>query len=85
MRTARVLLCACYWDPEARWTLIQAVKSGLPPPACAPHRAKNALGLADLVYAVGGRSQRNAQAGTAVADLKKKGRAHSMTPQLKAL
>jgi Protein of unknown function (DUF3604) len=71
--------------PTPRWTLIQAVKSGLPPPDVVPLIGQERAWTSPIWYTPSAEARKNAPAGTTVADLKKKGAAALIDTQLQAL
>lgn len=59
--------------PTPRWTLIQAVKAGLPPPDVVPMTGQERAWSSPIWYTPSAEARKAAPAGTTVTDLKKKG------------
>jgi len=71
--------------PTPRWTLIQAVKAGVPPPDIVPLTGQERAWTSPIWYTPSAEARKNAPAGMTVADLKKKGAAALGDAQLKTL
>jgi hypothetical protein len=71
--------------PTPRWTLIQAVKAGIPPPDVVPLTGQERAWSSPIWYAPSADARKNAPAGMTVADLQKKGAKPLSDAQLKAL
>ncbi len=71
--------------PTPRWTLIQSLKAGLPPPDVVPLTGQERAWSSPIWYTPSAEARKNAPAGMTVTDLKAKGAAQLGDAQLKAL
>ncbi|HXY05628.1 MAG TPA: DUF3604 domain-containing protein [Burkholderiaceae bacterium] len=71
--------------PTPRWTLLQAVKAGVPPPDVVPLTGQERAWSSPIWYTPSAEARKNAPTGTTVGDLKKKGATQLNDAQLKAL
>lgn len=71
--------------PTPRWTLIQAVKAGLPPPDVVPVTGHERAWTSPIWYTPSAETGKAAVPGTTVADLKKKGATQLSDAELKSL
>jgi Protein of unknown function (DUF3604) len=71
--------------PTPRWTLIQAVQAGVPPPDVVPLTGQERAWSSPIWYTPSAEARKNARAGLTVVDLKAKGATQLSDAQLKAL
>ena len=71
--------------PTPRWTLIQAVKAGLPPPDVVPMTGQERAWTSPIWYTPSADARKNAPAGMTIADLKAKGATPLGDAQVKSL
>ena len=71
--------------PTPRWTLIQAVKAGVPPPDVVPLTGQERAWSSPIWYTPSAEARKAAPTGTTVTDLKAKGATPLNDAQLKAL
>ena len=71
--------------PTPRWTLIQAVKAGVPPPDVVPLTGQERAWTSPIWYTPSAEARKGAPAGMTVANLKAKGASQLGDAQLKAL
>ena len=71
--------------PTPRWTFIQAVKAGVPPPDVVPLIGQERAWSSPIWYTPSAEARKNASPGTTVNDLQKKGAKPLGDAQLKAL
>ena len=71
--------------PTPRWTFMQAVKAGIPPPDVVPLTGQERAWSSPIWYTPSADARKNAPAGMTVADLKAKGATALGDAQLKAL
>ena len=71
--------------PTPRWTLIQAVKAGVPPPDVVPLTGQERAWTSPIWYTPSADARKNTPAGMTVADLQKKGAKALGDAQLKTL
>ncbi len=71
--------------PTPRWTLMQAVKAGVPPPDVVPLTGQERAWSSPIWYTPSADARKNATAGMTVTDLKAKGATQLGDAQLKAL
>ncbi len=70
--------------PTPRWTLIQAVKAGVPPPDMVPLTGQERAWSSPIWYTPSAEARKNAPGGMTVADLKAKGATQLSDAQLKS-
>jgi len=71
--------------PTPRWTLIQAVQAGVPPPDVVPLTGQERAWTSPIWYTPSAEARKNARAGLTVVDLKAKGATPLTDAQLKPL
>jgi uncharacterized protein DUF3604 len=71
--------------PTPRWTLIQAVQAGVPPPDVVPLTGQERAWTSPIWYTPSADARKNAEAGMTVADLKKKSATPLDDAELKSL
>jgi hypothetical protein len=71
--------------PTPRWTLIQAVKAGIPPPDIVPLTGQERAWSSPIWYTPSAEARKSAAAGTTVTDLTKKGAKALTDAQLREL
>jgi len=71
--------------PTPRWTFIQAVKAGIPPPDVVPLTGQERAWSSPIWYTPGAEARKHAPAGMTVADLTARGATALTDEQLKAL
>ena len=71
--------------PTPRWTLIQAVKAGIPPPDVVPLTGQERAWSSPIWYSPSADARKHATAGMTVTDLKAKGATQLGDAQLKAM
>ena len=71
--------------PTPRWTFMQAVKAGIPPPDVVPLTGQERAWSSPIWYTPSADARKNAPTGMTVADLKKKGATQLGDAQLKSL
>jgi len=71
--------------PTPRWTLIQAVKAGIPPPDVVPLTGQERAWTSPIWYTPSAEASKNASVGMTVGDLTKKGATALGDAQLKSL